>query len=155
MKTYRVGVISDTHNLLRPQAVEALAGSDLIVHAGDVCRPEILEELRAIAPLRVVRGNNDKGEWAETLPVFEILKVGRISIYVIHDLKESKMDFAAVGVDVVVSGHSHKPYAEERGGIIYLNPGSAGRRRFTLPVSLARLTISGKKIETEIVRLEV
>jgi putative phosphoesterase len=154
MKAIRVGVISDTHNLLRPEAVEALKDSDLIVHAGDVCRPEILEALETIAPVRAVRGNNDKGEWARRIPVTEIVNVGQISIYVIHDLKE--LDAGALSderIKVVVSGHSHKPYVEKRGEILYLNPGSAGRRRFSLPISLARLEVAGKNVDAEIVLL--
>jgi putative phosphoesterase len=149
-----VGVISDTHGLLRPEAVGALAGSELIIHAGDVGSPEVLEELRRIAPVVAVKGNNDRGAWAETLPVYEAIEVNKTFVYVLHDLKE--LDIApAAGFRVVVSGHSHKPLVEERRGVIYLNPGSAGPRRFKLPVTVARLKFHGTDASAEIINLTV
>jgi putative phosphoesterase len=150
-----VGVISDTHNLLRPEALAALAGSDLIIHAGDVCSAQILEELKIIAPIVVVRGNNDTGAWAENIAEAETVKFGEISIFVIHDLKKMLINPAVSGFKVVISGHSHKPSIENRGGILYLNPGSAGRRRFKLPVSVARLKISEKGVKAEIIELPI
>jgi putative phosphoesterase len=136
-----IGLISDTHGLLRPQAVEALRGSELIIHAGDVGRPEILEELRRIAPVVAVRGNIDRGDWAGQLPVSAVAETGSVQVYVIHDVKELDLDPVAAGFGVVVSGHSHKPGQMERGGVLYANPGSAGPRRFRLPVTVARLHI--------------
>jgi len=135
----RAGVISDTHGLLREEAVEALAGVELIIHAGDVGNPEILHRLKEIAPVLAVRGNVDKGAWAEALPETAAVEVGGIAIYVIHDVKELDLDPAAAGFGMVISGHSHKPGRSERAGVVYLNPGSAGPRRFRLPVTLARV----------------
>lgn len=148
-----IGVISDTHGLLRPEAVETLRGVDLILHAGDVGSSEVLDILKGIAPLVAVRGNNDKGEWAEELPRWEVAKVGAIYIYMIHDVKEIDLSPAAEGFHVVVSGHSHKPSVEERKGVLYVNPGSAGPRRFSLPISLARLKVSGEAVSAEVVEL--
>ena len=150
-----VGVISDTHGLLRPEAVEALKGSELILHAGDVGGPEVLEALRRVAPVVAVRGNNDRGAWAEALPAYEAVEVGRTFVYVLHDLKEMDIAPAAAGFRVVVSGHSHKPLAEERRGVLYLNPGSAGPRRFKLPVTVARLKLDGGDAAAEIIHLSV
>ncbi len=148
-----VGVISDTHGLLRPEALEALAGSELIIHAGDVGGPEVIEALRRIAPVVAVRGNNDRGEWAEALPEYEATEVGGTFIYVLHDLKELDISPATAGFRVVVSGHSHKPLAEERRGVLYLNPGSAGPRRFKLPVTIARLKLNGADVSAEILNI--
>ncbi len=148
-----VGVISDTHGLVRPEAVEALAGSELIIHAGDVGGPEVLEELGRVAPVVAVRGNNDRGAWAEALPLYEAVEVNDAFVYVLHDLKELDIAPAAAGFRVVVSGHSHKPLAEERRGVLYLNPGSAGPRRFKLPVTVARLRLSGDDASAEIINL--
>lgn len=150
----RVGLISDTHGLLRPQAKEFLRGSDYIVHGGDICDPAILEELAALAPLTAVRGNNDRGPWAEAIPETEILQAGGIFVYAIHDLSELDIDPAAAGVRVVVSGHSHKPLVEERDGILYVNPGSAGPRRFTLPIAVAELIVDGEKVSARVVELD-
>lgn len=136
-----IGLISDTHGLLRPEAVRALAGSDLIIHAGDVGAPEILDALRAVAPVVVVRGNVDTAAWASGLPATAVAEVGGTLIYVLHDLDELDLDPAAAGFGVVVSGHSHKPASKERGGVLFVNPGSAGRRRFKLPVTVARLDL--------------
>ncbi|HKG15843.1 MAG TPA: metallophosphoesterase family protein [Pyrinomonadaceae bacterium] len=148
-----VGVISDTHGLLRPEAVEALKGSELIVHAGDIGGPEIIEALRAIAPVVAVRGNNDRGRWAEEFPSYDVAEVGAAFVYVLHDLKELDLSPEAAGFRVVVSGHSHKPLAEERRGVLYLNPGSAGPRRFKLPITVARLTLDGDDARAEIIPL--
>ena len=150
-----VGVISDTHGLVRPEAVEALAGSELIIHAGDVGGPDVLEELGRLAPVVAVRGNNDRGAWAEALAEYEAVEVNGTFVYVLHDLKELEIAPAAAGFRVVVSGHSHKPLVEERRGVLYLNPGSAGPRRFKLPVTVARLNVSGADARAEIIHLDV
>ena len=136
-----IGLISDTHGLLRPAAVPALEGSDLIIHAGDVGKPEILEQLRAIAPVVAVRGNIDKAAWAAELPATAIVEAGSAHIYVLHDIQELDIDPAAAGFHIVISGHSHKPGRTERGGVMYVNPGSAGPRRFRLPITVARLDL--------------
>ena len=148
-----VGVISDTHGLVRPEAVEALRGSELIIHAGDVGGPEVLEELGRLAPVVAVRGNNDRGAWAEALAEYEAVEVDGSFVYVLHDLKELDIAPAAAGFRVVVSGHSHQPLAEERRGVLYLNPGSAGPRRFKLPVTVARLKLNGDDMSAEIINL--
>ena len=150
-----VGVISDTHGLVRPEAVAALAGAEVILHAGDVGGPEVLEELRRLAPVVAVRGNNDRGAWAEALAEYEAVEVNKTFVYVLHDLKELDIAPAAAGFRVVVSGHSHKPLAEERRGVLYLNPGSAGPRRFKLPVTIARLKLGGDGASAEIIHLPV
>ena len=150
----RIAVLSDTHGLLRPEVLDALRDSDLILHAGDVGSPEVLERLREVAPLIAVRGNVDHGPWAEALPATEVVTAGGHRIYMLHDLQQLDLDVVAAGFAVVVSGHTHRPLAERRRGVLYLNPGSVGPRRFRLPVSLAWLTISGSKIEHELVELE-
>ena len=144
------GVISDTHGLLRDEAIAALSGSDIILHAGDVGRPEILDRLREIAPVHVVRGNIDKGAWAAQLAETAVISAGPARIYMLHDVNALELDPAAAGFHIVVSGHSHQPSHTVRGGVIYLNPGSAGPRRFSLPISLARIHLDLKpwKIET-------
>ncbi|MEW6024922.1 MAG: metallophosphoesterase family protein [Pseudomonadota bacterium] len=149
----RVGLISDTHGLLRPEALRFLAGCDHIVHGGDIGKPEILERLAEIAPLTVVRGNNDREDWAAGIPVTATLRFGELTLYAIHDLKELDIDPVAAGVRVVVSGHSHKPAFSERAGVLYINPGSAGRRRFSLPISCAELGIEGANIRARLVTL--
>ena len=151
----RVGLISDTHGLLRPEAKAFLQGSDYIVHAGDVCDPAILEELAAIAPLTAVRGNNDKGPWAARLRETEWLQVGQMIIYAIHDLSRLEIEPGAAGVRVVVSGHSHKPSVKEREGVLYVNPGSSGPRRFKLPVAVAELLVNGNSVRAKVVELDV
>ncbi len=150
-----VGVISDTHGLVRPEAVEALRGVETIIHAGDVGSARVLDELRGVAPVVAVRGNNDRGEWAGALPERKALEVGGLSIYVLHDLKEIDISPRGAGFRVVVSGHSHKPSVEERRGVLYLNPGSAGPRRFSLPVSVARLTVSDESVGARVIELLV
>ena len=148
-----IGVISDTHGLLRPEALDALKGVDLILHAGDIGNSQVLETLQRIAPVIAVRGNNDKGEWAAALPDCEVVGVGAVNVYMLHDVKEIDLNPGAAGFQVVVSGHSHKPSVEERNGVLYVNPGSAGPRRFSLPVSIARLRVSGESVFAELVEL--
>lgn len=148
-----VGVISDTHGLLRPEASEALAGSELIIHAGDIGGAEVIEALRRIAPVVAVRGNNDRGAWADEFAEYEVVELGATLVYVLHDLNEIDLSPSAAGFRVVVSGHSHKPLAEERRGVLYLNPGSAGPRRFKLPVTLARLRLDADRPSAEIINL--
>jgi putative phosphoesterase len=145
-KTLFVGLISDTHGLVRPEALAALAGSAHIAHAGDIGDPEVLEALARIAPVTAVRGNNDLGPWAKKLRERETLEIAGTRIYVIHDLSELDLDPAAEGIDVVVSGHSHRPAEERRGGALYVNPGSAGPRRFKLPIAVARLSLPARKV---------
>jgi uncharacterized protein len=149
-----IGVISDTHGLIRPEALEALSGVELILHAGDVGKASVLDALRGIAPVVTVRGNNDKGTWASDLPDREVVEIRNVSIYILHDLKTLDLDPVAAGFRVVVSGHSHRPRVEERDGVLYLNPGSAGPRRFTLPISIAHLKIAGSNVAAEIVKLD-
>ncbi len=136
-----VGVISDTHGLLRPEAVAALADVDLIVHAGDIGSPEIIDALRRTAPVHAIRGNVDRGAWADEFSPREIVEVDGQSLYMLHDLHELDLDPTAAGFRVVISGHTHAPAVSEQRGVVYLNPGSAGPRRFRLPISLARLTV--------------
>lgn len=151
----RIGVISDTHNLLREAAKAFLAGSDHIIHAGDICRPEVLDELATFAPVTAVRGNNDKGAWADRLAMTELLHLGGIGIYVVHDIADLDIDPEAAGVSVVISGHSHRPRIERKGGVIYLNPGSAGPRRFKLPISVAQVVVNGGVPAAELFELSV
>ena len=155
MTELRIGVLSDTHGLLRPQAVEALKGVSLIIHAGDIGAPEILESLGRIAPVRAVRGNTDRGEWARALPSTEVVEVGEVQLYVLHDLHTLDLDPGAAGFAAVIFGHSHRPFLERKDGVLYLNPGSAGPRRFTLPVCLAYLQVQGKSLQTEFFPLTV
>jgi putative phosphoesterase len=149
----RIGLISDTHGLLRPEALEFLAGSDHIVHGGDIGGPDILERLAGIAPLTVVRGNNDSAAWAKAIPETARLELGGVSICVIHDVKDLGIDPAAAGVRVVVSGHSHKPACVERDGVLWVNPGSAGRRRFTLPIAAGELLVGDGQVSARLVTL--
>lgn len=151
----RIGLISDTHGLLRPEALEALRGSELIVHAGDVGKPEILTALRTLALVIAVRGNVDKGEWAKALPETAVAQAGAAMLYVLHDVHALDLDPQAAGFRVVVSGHSHRPGSFERSGVLYINPGSAGPRRFDLPVSVARLHLGSTPFAVEFVELQV
>jgi uncharacterized protein len=151
----RVGLISDTHGLLRPEAMTALRASNFIVHAGDIGDPGILDRLSEIAPTIAVRGNNDKADWALRVPQTEVLEAGAVLIYVIHDLAELDIDPAASGFQVVVAGHSHMPSLEWRDKVLFINPGSAGPRRFKLPVSVATLTIADQRITPRLVGLKV
>ena len=153
--TLCVGLISDTHGLLRPEAVAALHGSDYIIHAGDICDPAILQALGKIAPVTAVRGNNDRGGWAASIRETEILQAGAAFIYVIHDLADIDVDLRAAGIHAVISGHSHSPLSAQRDGILYVNPGSAGPRRFRLPVSVGRLVVSGTKIAAQLIELQL
>lgn len=150
-----IGLISDTHGLLRPQAMRELTGAQLICHAGDVGRPEIIASLEEIAPVIAVRGNNDRGAWANKLPASAVTEIAKIRIYLLHDLKELSVDPVRRGFRVVVSGHSHRPSIAEKDGVLFVNPGSAGPRRFKLPVSLARLEIQGSSVRARILPLEV
>jgi putative phosphoesterase len=150
-----VGVISDTHGLLRPEAVAALVGADLIIHAGDVGKPEVIEALRAIAPTYVVRGNIDTASWAQALPMTARVAVGQRLFFVLHDIAQLDLDPATGGFSAVVYGHSHKPAVETRDGVLFLNPGSAGPRRFRLPIAVARVVVSGRGLRPEIVELQV
>lgn len=149
----RIGLISDTHGLLRPEAVAALRGSELIVHAGDVGEPEILDTLRTVAPVVAVRGNVDKDDWAKALPETAVAEAGPVLIYVLHDLHALDLGPKACGFSVVVSGHSHQPAKFEKDGILYVNPGSAGPRRFQLPISLARLDLRTTPFHVEFLTL--
>jgi uncharacterized protein len=150
-----IGLISDTHGLLRPEAAEALHGSELIIHAGDVGDPRVLEQLRTIAPTIAVRGNVDTAAWAEVLPTTEVVDAGELHLYVLHDLSGLDLDPKAAGFAAVISGHTHRPTAEVRDGVLYLNPGSAGPRRFSLPVAVARLRVDGGHLSHEIVELRL
>jgi len=152
---FRVGLISDTHSLLRPEAKAFLLGSDYIVHAGDICDSAILEELGAIAPVTAVRGNNDKGDWAGQLAGDEFLQVGEVFLYVIHDLADMVIDPKAAGVRVVVSGHSHSPSVRERDGVFFVNPGSCGPRRFKLPIAVGELLICGQSVSARTLELDL
>jgi uncharacterized protein len=150
----RVGVISDTHGLLRSQALQFLKGCDSIIHCGDICEQRVIDELTQIAPVTAVRGNNDKGDWARALPESELLRIGEICLFVIHDLSLIDIDPKTAGVAVVLSGHSHKPQIDHRAGVAYLNPGSAGPRRFKLPVSVAEVIIRGDSFTARIEELD-
>jgi putative phosphoesterase len=150
-----IGVISDTHGLLRPQAVEALRGSALIIHAGDIGRPEILGELRRIAPVIAVRGNVDRDAWANRLPMNEIVEHDGNRLYVLHILEDLDLDPPTAGFQAVITGHTHRPKIETKDGVLYFNPGSAGPRRFDLPVSVGRLAMTDGKLAGELVYLQV
>ncbi|PNG13192.1 metallophosphoesterase family protein [Stutzerimonas stutzeri] len=149
----RIGVISDTHGLLRPEALAALRGCERIIHAGDIGKPEVLDALRALAPLDAIRGNVDSGDWAASVPEHLDLEIGGLRIHVTHDVKAMGIDPIAARVDVVIAGHSHQPRIEEVDAVLYLNPGSAGRRRFKLPVSLALLDIEDGQPRAQLVTL--
>jgi putative phosphoesterase len=153
--THVLGVISDTHGLVRPEAVKALEGTDMIIHAGDIGTPEVLAALHAIAPVIAVCGNNDKGDWAHALPETEVVEVEGVALYVLHDVNALDLDPVAAGFHAVISGHSHRPAMAKRQGVLFLNPGSAGPRRFKLPVSVARLTIRGDTIDAQLVELTI
>jgi uncharacterized protein len=148
-----IGLISDTHGLLRPQALQVLEGSDLIIHAGDVGDPEILETLKTLAPVFAVRGNVDTEPWALALPETEVVEIGTATIYVLHDVHALDLDPVVAGFQIIVSGHSHKPARTEHGGVLFLNPGSAGPRRFDLPVTVARLDVSEQPWKFDVIDL--
>jgi len=151
----RVGLISDTHGLLRPEAVTFLRGSNHIVHAGDIGDATVLRQLNVLAPVTAVRGNNDRGPWADVIPESQVLQVDNVFMYVLHDLAELDLDPGAAGFQVVVSGHSHQPLVETRDGVLYVNPGSSGPRRFKLPVAVAELDVEGHSVRARVVELEV
>jgi uncharacterized protein len=151
----KVGIISDTHGLLRPQAVAVLQGSDMIIHAGDVGNPDIIKELADIAPIHAVRGNIDTAPWAARLPMTERVEAGGRRFYVLHEISQLDLDPVEAGIAAVVYGHSHQPLIATRQGVLFLNPGSAGPRRFKLPITVARVTVSGDGMRPEIVELQV
>jgi len=155
MTEHLIGVISDTHGLLRRQAVQALEGVELIIHAGDIGDPKILRALERIAPVHAVRGNIDRGAWAADLPQSLVVEVGAVHLYVLHELFCLDLDPAAAGINAVIFGHSHRPHLERQNGVLYLNPGSAGPRRFTLPVTLAHLLVQRDSLQAELVELKV
>jgi putative phosphoesterase len=154
-RVHTVGVISDTHGLLRPEAVAALAGVERIVHAGDIGSPDVLAALGRLAPVTAVRGNNDRGDWAAGIAATEVVEVGGVSLYVLHDLHQLDLDPRAAGFVAVIAGHSHQPRQEERDGVLYFNPGSAGPRRFRLPISLGRLTIVRGRVTGSLMTLAI
>lgn len=151
----RVGVISDTHGLLRPQALEALLGAQHLIHAGDIGGPEVLEQLRGLAPITAVRGNNDSGGWAADLPPAVTFELGGLRLHLLHDVAALALAPAELGIRAVIAGHSHRPAIRESGGVLYLNPGSAGPRRFSLPVSVACLEIDNGTLRARLVELKV
>ncbi len=153
IEVQRIGLVSDTHGFLRPKLVEALAGCTLIVHAGDVGRPEVLDGLRKVAPVVAVRGNVDHGAWTQQLPTTEVVDIGGVLIYVIHDLSDLDLDPEAAGFRAVVSGHSHQRGSYEDRGVLYVNPGSAGPRRFRWPISAAVLVVTGNDLQVEWIEL--
>jgi putative phosphoesterase len=148
-----VGVISDTHGLVREEALAALRGSDVIVHAGDIGSPEVLNALERIAPTQAVRGNNDRDEWGRALPLTRVVELGAHLVYLLHDIADLDVNPAAAGFAAVIYGHSHKPLIEEREGVLYLNPGSAGPRRFRLPIAVARIRVSMQGLDAELIQL--
>ena len=153
MKKWRVGVISDTHGLVRPEALKALEGTDLIVHAGDIGKRQVLEELGKRAPVVAVRGNVDRGEWAEVLPATNTVELGDTRLYVLHNLKELELEPQAENINAVISGHSHQPAIIRKDGVLFVNPGSAGPRRFKLPISLAMLEVQEKSLDAHLITL--
>ena len=155
MSTLRVGVISDTHGLLRPEALSALAGVQHLIHAGDVGAPEVLERLAMLAPVTAVRGNNDYGDWAAQLPEAITFDLAGLRLHLLHNLAELAVDPAERGIRVVLAGHSHRPVVRESGEVLYVNPGSAGPRRFRLPVSVALLEIRGETIAARLIELQI
>jgi uncharacterized protein len=148
-----VGLISDTHGLMRPQALDALRGSAHIIHAGDIGNADVLCALRNIAPLTVIRGNNDRDPWAAHIPETEVVEIAGVFIYVVHDLAQIDLDPQAAGFLAVIAGHSHQPRIERRAGVLYVNPGSAGPRRFRLPIAVGELSISGTQVSARIIEL--
>ena len=151
---HTLGIISDTHGLLRPEAKQALRGSDLIIHAGDVGNPDIIEELKSIAPLFIVRGNVDQGKWAAQLPAREVIQFADSSIYVLHDLHELDLDPESAGFNAVITGHTHRSHEYRKGKVLFVNPGSAGPKRFDLPITIARLHVAKTPWSVEFIRLQ-
>jgi uncharacterized protein len=154
-RVHTVGVISDTHGLLRPEAVAALTGVERIIHAGDIGERAVLDALGRLAPVCAVRGNNDRGGWARGIPETEVVEIGGVMLYVLHDLHELDLDPRAAGFAAVIAGHSHQPRQEQRDGVLYFNPGSAGPRRFRLPVSIGRLTVERGRVTGTLTTLEI
>ncbi|HYQ48237.1 MAG TPA: metallophosphoesterase family protein [Thermodesulfovibrionales bacterium] len=152
-KAHHIGIISDTHGLVRPEAMIALAGSDIIIHAGDIGSPDVLRTLSAIAPVVAVRGNTDRDRWAARLSVTETVQIENMLLYIIHDLSCLDLDPGAAGIRAIISGHSHMPSIGEKNGVLHLNPGSAGPRRFDLPVTLAHMTVRQGTLQQEIIYL--
>jgi hypothetical protein len=150
-----IGLISDTHGLLRPEAMAALAGVDLIIHAGDIGKPAILVDLKKIAPMAAIKGNNDKGDWAERLPECRSVRAGQHRLYVIHNVHELGFDPAARKYRAVISGHSHRPGIAEKDGVLFVNPGSPGPRRFKLPLAVGKIFVDGPEVRAEIIELAV
>jgi len=155
INTIRVGLISDTHGLVRKEVIAALTGCQHILHAGDIDEPEVLVKLRKLAPVTVVRGNNDRGAWAEAIPVYDVVEFGAVSVYIRHDQAELDVDPRPAGLRVMMFGHSHKPLVENRDGVLFVNPGSAGPRRFKLPVAVGELLISSNRVDARIIELAV
>jgi putative phosphoesterase len=154
-RVHTVGVISDTHGLLRPEAVAALTGVERIIHAGDIGERAVLDALGRLAPVSAVRGNNDRGGWARDIPETQVVEIGGVALYVLHDLHELDLDPRAAGFVAVIAGHSHQPRQEQRDGVLYFNPGSAGPRRFRLPVSIGRLTVERGRVTGTLTTLEI
>ena len=152
-KHQRIGLIADTHGLLRPEALAALADSDLLIHAGDIGKPEVVAALKKIAPLVAIKGNNDTDSWARRLPETKKITLGALKLYVIHNVKELSFDPAARGFRVVISGHSHKPVIQTKDNVLFVNPGSAGPRRFKLPICVGKLLVQGETVDAEIIEL--
>ena len=150
-----IGLISDTHGLIRPQAIEALQGVELIIHAGDIGKPEVIDALKDIAPVVAIKGNNDIGAWANLFPETKLVKAGNTRLFVIHNVNELDCDPVARGYQVVVSGHSHKPSVSTRDGVLFVNPGSAGPRRFKLPIAVGKLFIEDNQVNAAIIELPV
>jgi uncharacterized protein len=150
---HRIGLISDTHGLVRQEALGSLVGAEVVVHAGDIGKPDVIRALETVAPVKAIRGNNDYGDWARRFPESTVIEVAGIKIYVVHDVNEMKFDPASAGFNVVVSGHSHQPSVQRREGVLYVNPGSAGPRRFKLPIAVGRLSIRGATIDAQIIEL--
>jgi putative phosphoesterase len=155
MTTKRIGLISDTHGLMRPEALDALRNSDLLIHSGDIGKPEVIIALQEIAPLVAIKGNNDRGPWARRLPDTKKIALGNTRLYVIHNVNELDFDPARRGFRVVIAGHSHKPAIHTKDNVLFINPGSAGPRRFKLPICVGRLTIQGESIEAKIIELAI
>ena len=152
-KHQRIGLIADTHGLLRPEALAALADSDLLIHAGDIGKPEVVAALKKIAPLVAIKGNNDTDSWARHLPETKKITLGALKLYVINNVKELSFDPAARGFRVVISGHSHKPVIQTKDNVLFVNPGSAGPRRFKLPICVGKLLVQGETVDAEIIEL--
>ncbi len=155
MPDHHIGVISDTHGLLRPEAVKALTGVELIIHAGDIGDPAILDELGEVAPVHAIRGNIDVQPWARDLPDTDVIEIGGIALYVLHNVNELDPHPRTAGFAAVISGHSHKPMIKNRDGVLYFNPGSAGPRRFSLPITVGRLRIEKGRLAPELIELKI